>query len=204
MLIAFEGVSGAGKTTCSRHLAAALATAGHRAVLLDELLGQDAVAKSIRQLTHVPASDLTAADELFLYAVRLSRKAYGIHRLKAVDPKSVIIADRFAVSVLAYAVYARGIDAGLAGAVTVLAAGGLRPDLSVLLVADRDVAMSRRLAKDSRKIKFIDARYQSYQDGFVSVLAAESLRHVIIDTTTRSPSAVTSEIISRIGGLEIL
>lgn len=201
-----EGVSGVGKSTCSRALRDALRERGQSVVLLDDLLATDEVALAIRSITHdvTDRYAVPAVEELLLYSARLARKASIVRRLHADKPGMVVVADRYSVSVLAYSVHVRGVAAPAALAVVALAARGVAADLTVLLVADKDSSKARRGGKLTRKTRFIADRNDDYERSFITLVESEQLPHIIVDTTSREPQAVACDILQQLQIMEVL
>jgi dTMP kinase len=88
----------------------------------------------------VPVS--ARAEALLMAADRAQHVAQVI--APALDAGRWVVTDRFAASTLAYQGYGRGLDRGELGTLVSWAAGGLRPDLSVLLDLPVAAAAARR------------------------------------------------------------
>lgn len=202
MLIAIEGVSGVGKSRCSQALAGALKEQGRTVVLLDDLMVRDDFALAIRDVTHAERHFMTPIEELLVYCARLARKALLIKRVRAENEKAIIIVDRFTVSVIAYSAYVRGVCTPAVRFVTDLAAESLSPDLTVLLVADMQVAARRSANKTTRKMQLIAPLIGEYRRSFPRLVEEQGLEYMTIDTGDKPPDRISWEIMERVLGLE--
>jgi len=135
VFITLEGPDGSGKSTQMRLLAARLRGAGVPCVVTREPGGgnRTALAEKIRELVlshRKPAP--TAPTELFLF---LAARAQHVHDLirPALERGRSVLCERFADATYAYQVGGRRLPAQLVRDANSLAAGGLAPDLTILL-----------------------------------------------------------------------
>lgn len=180
MFITLEGGDGVGKSTQARLLADALHRAG-RDVLLTREPGGTPGAEALRELILSPRhvwSDL--AGTFLHFAARAEHVADAIR--PALAAGGVVVCDRFADSTMAYQGYGEGIDLGTIAALTGMI--GLRPDLTLVLVADPAVAAARlamRPPRDDRYEELGEAFNRRIDQGFRAIAAAEPDRCMLID-----------------------
>ena len=145
MFVVFEGIDGSGKTTVSNRVASRLRETGLSVEHVRE--GgkfSSAVTQGLREFGRDARNlALTPQAELFLSVTRdvqlldeMIRPAFG--------RADVIIADRFLYSAEVLACHGRGLPEETVRPVLESAAGGLTPDLVVLIDVDPHVARARR------------------------------------------------------------
>ncbi len=173
MLITFEGIDGAGKTTQAKRLCEHLRGSGRKAVLYREPGGVP-VSEKLREILML--SDLTLQAELFLFE---AARAELVHRKIKPDLQAgfIVILDRFTDSTLAYQGYGRGIDLRLIKELNDFATSGLRPDVTFLLDIDPLSAL-KRLVKKSR---FEDPDFlERVRRGYLEIAEENPERVVVI------------------------
>jgi len=137
-----EGGDGVGKTTQVTLLTAWLAAAGAPHVAVREP-GGTAVGEAIREIVlgrvdlHMPPE----SELLLLLAARAAVVRQVI--LPALARGETVIADRYALSTLAYQGYGRGLDVDVVRRALAVATGGLEPDLYLLLDLPVEEGMER-------------------------------------------------------------
>src|SRR5438270_3249533 len=141
MLITIEGIDGAGKTTLAASLAEALNARGHEAKLLREPGGVHA-AERIRELVKDPSLTIGARAEALLYAAARAQLVEEAIR-PLLDHGHWVLLDRFVDSSLTYQGAGRQLGIEEVRTLNLFATGGLRPDRTLLLVLDPDLARSR-------------------------------------------------------------
>lgn len=141
-LVVLEGGEGSGKSSVARWLAQRLKDAGTAVTLTKEPSDQGS-AGLIRQLLLTGEPDkFSGTSELLLFA------AARVEHLRAVVMPAlcrgdIVICDRFVASTVAYQGYGRGLDAGLIRDLHARTAGGIEPDLTLLLDVDPRVGLAR-------------------------------------------------------------
>ena len=147
LFIVFEGGDGAGKTTQAAWLAAALDAAGVPNVSTFEP-GATWLGRRVRDLVLNPASGaICPAAEALLY---IADKAQHVAEVvaPALAAGAVVVSDRYTDSVIAYQGAGRELDDALIEHIASWATGYVTPDLTVLLDADPDDAVTAIEAKD--------------------------------------------------------
>jgi dTMP kinase len=140
--ITFEGIEGCGKSTQLQRLAARLQAAGE-GVLVTREPGGCAIADALRALLLDSANSAMApTTELLLYAAARAQHVAEVIR-PALDAGRIVLCDRFSDATLAYQGYGRGLDRPLIGELNRVAAGGLVPDVTLLLDFPAEEGLNR-------------------------------------------------------------
>lgn len=143
-LLVFEGAEGVGKTTqvarLVRHLAATGVSCEHFREPGGTPLGDE-----VRAMLLDPDNVVVPRAEALLF---MAARAQLVARVNARLAAGVtVVLDRFFLSTYAYQIVGRGLPPDEVRAANRLATEGLVPDLTVLLVADPEVARTRMLAR---------------------------------------------------------
>lgn len=142
--ITFEGIDGSGKTTQVDRLCARLQRSGLPFIRTREP-GGTAIGDKIRELLLDPASEMTPAAEVYLFAAsraELVRKVI----LPALDTGVNVVCDRFVDASVAYQGFGfsdGGLSPQMVKAVNGLAVLNAVPDLTVILDVPAEVAEER-------------------------------------------------------------
>jgi dTMP kinase len=166
LLVTFEGIDRAGKTTQARLLREAL---GDEAVAVREPGGTE-VGERVRELVKDPAVELSSQAEALLFAAARAELVARVIR-PALDAGRVVVSDRFLDSSLAYQGAARGLGVEEVARVNRFATAGLIPDLTFLLVIDPGTAAER-----GGRLDRFEAEGEALQEAVLSAyerLAAE-------------------------------
>jgi dTMP kinase len=148
VLIALEGVDGAGKSTLAAALAATLARFG-RPVLLTQEPTYGATGRRVRKYLAGTERRLTANQELAMF--QADRREHVEHSLRpALDRGWVVITDRYYYSSAAYQ-GAMGLDPQVI--ITQSEIFAPRPDLAVILTLPLPMALKRRLEARGGRIQ---------------------------------------------------
>jgi dTMP kinase len=142
LFIVLEGGEGSGKSTQVARLAQRLAECGADVVTTFEP-GATPRGAALRALLLDDAAPLDARAELLLMAADRAQHVSEVVR-PALAAGRVVVSDRFTPSTLAYQGVGRGLGVEAVGVVSAFAAGGLGPDLVIVLDVDADVAARRR------------------------------------------------------------
>ncbi len=140
-LLTIEGIDGAGKTTLATALRDRLVEHGVEVTLLREP-GGVATAERVRELVTDPALDVTPRAEALLYAAARAQLVDETV-IPLLDRGSWVLLDRFVDSSLTYQGAGRDLGVEAVRAINEFGTGGLRPDRTLLLVLDSDMARAR-------------------------------------------------------------
>jgi dTMP kinase len=176
--IAFEGGEGCGKSSQAARLA------GHLGAVLTREPGGTAVGERIRDVVlDRRAAGLDARAELLLMAA-----ARAQHVAEVVEPAlsrgQSVVTDRFAGSTIAYQGYGRGLDLDEVRRICDFAAGGLWPDLVVLLDVPAGEARARRGREGGTRDRMEDEDagfHKRVAKGFAAQAGADPERWVVVD-----------------------
>jgi dTMP kinase len=141
-LITFEGIDGCGKTTQIRLLGKYLIERGIDFISTREPGGTE-LGRQIRSvLLDGAKGSVEPTAELLLYA---ADRAQHVRRvvLPALQAGVTVLSDRFYDATTVYQGYARGFDLGFVSQLNEFAAGGLKPDLTLLFDLDVEDGLSR-------------------------------------------------------------
>lgn len=193
MLITFEGIDGAGKTTQVKLLKDYLTEKGHEVVLLREP-GGVSIAEKIRALVLESKEDINPISELLLFS---ASRAALIKQLvlPALEKKAVVILDRFYDSTTAYQGYGRGLDLETVRQINRIASFGLEPNLTIYLDLSPEDAMNRKFSEKSLPLALgktgqptLDRMessgsefYQRVRDGYKTLARTENHRFLEVD-----------------------
>lgn len=182
--VTIEGIEGVGKSTQMSRLVAAIEAAGHEVVTTREP-GGTPTAERIRDvvLGHAeePISDI--AELLLMFAAR-SILVENVIR-PALDAGKWVVSDRFVDASRAYQGGGRGIPMERVDDLADWVLSGLAPDLTVLLDAPVDVAMTRTDRRgghdrlDVEKAEF----YARVRACYLALASAEPERFAVVDAS---------------------
>jgi dTMP kinase len=148
VLIAIEGLDGSGKTTQARLLAEYLRKRG-KDVLLVEEPGTTPTGKAIRAILLDHGREILPLAELLLYEASRAQLVREVLE-PALAAGKIVVADRFALSSLAYQGYGRGLPLELVQELNAIATGGLEPDLTILLDISPEEGLRRKVQPAGR------------------------------------------------------
>lgn len=175
--VVFEGGEGSGKSTQSKLLAERLG-----AVLTREPGGTPSGERIRCLLLDRSTGPLSARCELLLM---LAARAQHVDELirPALDSGQDVVCDRFSGSTIAYQGHGRGLPLDEVEAACALAAGGLRPDLTILLALPPATAASRRCGSPDRIESEGEEFHARVLDGFTQIAADDPSGWVVVDGT---------------------
>jgi len=185
--ITFEGGEGCGKSTQVQRLKAALEADGVEVVLTREP-GGTWLSEKIRYLIKDQTEDAPCdRSELLLFLAARAQLVRNVI-MPALEAGKWVISDRFSDSTLAYQGYGRGLPLDVLRNANAFACDGLKPDLTLLLEVDPEVAHQRMHSREvatnteaDRIEQAGDAFHERLRRGFEELAAAEPERIVPID-----------------------
>lgn len=180
--ITLEGGDGVGKSTQAALLADWLTSRG-RTVLRTREPGGSEVGVLIRDIVLHHRGDIAPRAEALLYAADRAHHVATVVR-PALERGEVVIQDRYLDSSVAYQGAGRVLDAGEVRDLSLWAAGGALPDLTVLL--DLDPATARaRLDSDDKPFDRLEAEHEDFharvREAFLRLADAEPDRFLVVD-----------------------
>lgn len=197
VLITFEGLDGAGKTTQRDLAMAALKSAG-KDVLDTREPGGSPGAEEIRSLlVEGPVDRWSAEAEALLFAA--ARRDHWETTLKpALDAGKVVLCDRFIDSSRAYQVAGRGAMSKLVEDLHEMTIGR-EADLTLIYDVDPETTKERGgNLKENRYESFGSAFHTTLRRAFLDIAAKNPKRCRVIDAT-RPPDAIAVDTFSAIG-----
>jgi len=183
VFVTFEGIDGSGKSTQVELLRRELERRGREVVATREP-GGTALGEGIRDLV-LHGVDMTAWTEALLYAAARAELVAEVIR-PAVERGGDVVCDRYLDSSVAYQGVGRELAADEIRNLSLWAAEGLLPDITVLL--DLDVAIGRDRLDESRtrydRLESEAAEFHTrVREAYLALAAAEPERFLVLDAT---------------------
>ncbi len=190
MLITFEGIDGAGKSTQIKKLVAWLASRDVEAVTLREP-GGTAVAEKIRSILLESREDISPIGELLLFSASRAELVQEVI-MPALSSGKTVILDRFYDSTSAYQGYGRGIDLEVLRSIIAISTCAITPDITFYLDIKPEEALSRKFSAKSLPLAFdheeLDRMersglefYRHVRQGYLDIISREGDRFVSLD-----------------------
>ena len=198
LFVTFEGGDGAGKTTQAQLLEQWMISRG-RAVVRTREPGGTEVGTLIRDIVLHHRGEVAARAEALLYAADRAHHVATLVR-PALERGDVVIQDRYLDSSVAYQGAGRVLGRQEVRDLSLWAAEGLLPDLTVLLDLDPAAARDRLDAEDKpfdRLEAEKEAFHQAVRSEFLASAAAEPERFLVVDAS-RSPEEIARVIRERV------
>ncbi|MCS3443814.1 dTMP kinase [Microbacterium phyllosphaerae] len=199
--ITLEGGDGSGKTTQANLLAEWLIDAGRTVVRTREPGGSE-VGQLIRDIVLHHRGDIAPRAEALLYAADRAHHVATVVR-PALARGEVVLQDRYLDSSVAYQGAGRVLDGDEIRNLSLWAAEGALPDLTVLLDLDPE---SARVRLDSANKPFdrLEAEKTEFharvRDAYLRLADAEPERFLVLDASA-SPEAIAAQIRERVSTL---
>ena len=152
MLITFEGIDGAGKSTQIKKLIASLTTENREVVTLREPGGTE-IAEKIRNILLESHHDISPIGELLLFSASRAELVQQVI-IPALDAGKTVILDRFFDSTTAYQGYGRGISLQLLQSIISISTCGIVPDVTFYLDIEPEEALNRKFSITSIPLAF--------------------------------------------------
>ncbi len=190
MLISFEGIDGAGKSTQIQKLVTSMTSEGVDVVTLREPGGTPA-AEKIRLILLENSHKISPIGELLLFSASRAELVQEVIVPALASGKTVIL-DRFYDSTTAYQGYGRGINLDLLQSIISISTCAVTPDITFYLDIEPEEALKRKFAKTSIPLEFegegLDRMersgiefYRKVQQGYREIMRQNSERFVSIN-----------------------
>lgn len=145
LFITFEGTDGSGKTTQIGFLKDYLNKAGYD-VLLTREPGGNRISEKIRSVILDPEyTEMDSIAEFLLYSAARAQLVQEVIK-PSLERGTIVVCDRYFDSSYAYQGYGRGMDMKVLESISMMATGGLLPDVTFFFDLDPEIALNRRLA----------------------------------------------------------
>ena len=192
ILIAIEGIDGAGKSTLSFNLAKSMVTQGWPVHLTKEP-GDTPLGAHLRTILHDKALSKTSKAEYLLFASDRAQHMSAVV-LPALKNNQVVISDRMADSSIVYQGFARGLDIDMIKSINAWAMEHYNPDIVFYIHVPPDIACQRLLARNVPLTSFERepiAFFQKLVHGFETLVNTRDQSHLI--DGTQEPEHVTKQ-----------
>ena len=207
MLITFEGIDGAGKSTQIRKLQKLLAGKKCEPIVLREPGGTE-IAEKIRHILLESRHDISPVGELLLFSASRAELVQQVI-LPAIAEGKTVILDRFFDSTTAYQGYGRGLDAEMLQSIIRLSTFSLRPDVTFYLDISPENALLRKFSEKSLPLAFDENEldrmersgsdfYRRVRDGYRNIIEGEKNRFVLLDALD-DPEKLHKAIVASLG-----
>jgi dTMP kinase len=179
--ISLDGIDGTGKSTQCRLLADWLRRRGRDVVQCADP-GGTAVGTALRGILLHHRGELTPACEAFLFMA--SRAQLVAEKIRpALESGRGVVCDRFLLANVAYQGYGAGLDVGQLWEIGRLSAGGIEPDLTIVLDLPPEAALKRRSRAPDRMEKRARDFHERVRQGFLTEARRRPERVRVIDAS---------------------
>ena len=199
LFITMEGVDGCGKTTQRDALIAHMKQLGWTVTMTREP-GGDEMAEKIRDLVLDPVNTaLFDETEAYLYAASRCQNVRALIR-PALSRGDAVVCDRFVDSSIAYQGGGRQLGTERIAEINREAVGDTKPDITIYLRMQPEVALSRRLNAsepdrlEREKESFFIRTFNAYEE----LYAKEGMGRVITVDASRTIEEVTQEMLTKL------
>jgi dTMP kinase len=189
--ITFEGIEGSGKSTQAALLKAFLEERGHE-VLVTREPGGSPIGEQIRRVLLDPANhSMVPLAELLLYEASRCQHVEVVIR-PALEAGKTVICDRFFDASTAYQGYARGLGIALVGELNLVATGGRKPDLTIVLDLPVDIGL-RRLGRNLDRIEREAVEFhERVRQGYLRIAEEEPGRVKVVNAAGSADDTFSS------------
>ena len=178
--ITLEGTDGCGKSTQAGILAKRLKAAGHHVRLTREP-GGTPMAEGFRRLILDPRNRVHPLTELFLYEASRAQHTEEVI-LPALRRGETVVCDRYSDATVAYQGYGRKLPLATVAALNRVAAGGLKPDITLFLDISEKSAKARTRGRTKDRMESEKNSFQSrVRAGYRAIARKEPSRIKKID-----------------------
>jgi len=176
--VVLEGPEGSGKSSLIEPLAVRMRESGLDPIVIREP-GSTRAAEIARQVLLDPEHPVGPLAELFLY---LAARADLVQRViqPALEADKTVLSDRFAMTTEAYQMAGRGIPPEVVLPANRAAAGGLRPDLTLIIDIPVEVGRARQEAAGKRldRIERESPDFHTRVNEYYLAVRGDAVRHL--------------------------
>ncbi|MGC4102095.1 nucleoside/nucleotide kinase family protein [Ferruginibacter sp.] len=199
IVIVLEGPTNSGKTSCCKSIKDKLTKKNIPCFNLNDYLDTDKHVTEVKKITTLKENSLDGIEELLLYSFRLKRKLFYLQKLLEENTNSVILIDRFYISILSLIVGVRKISPTLVKALLLSILEGFEPDLLILLDIEISKLKLRQKSKEkNRKFSDIDLYIDDYRTAFKQTYDELTIDKQYINTTEIPLNFVVNKIYNQI------
>jgi len=197
--ITLEGGDGSGKSTQAGMLQAWLEGEGRTVVRTREPGGTE-LGVEIRRLVQHTEGHVAPRAEALLYAADRAHHVATLVR-PALERGEVVLQDRYLDSSVAYQGAGRELDGGQIRDLSLWAADGLLPDLTILLDLDPAAGRERMAAREDAPYDRLEEAGEAFalrvREAYLELAAAEPDRFAVVDASG-SPADVHARVVSHV------
>ena len=182
MFITLEGPEGSGKTSHIPYLVEYLREKGY-SVFPTREPGGTSIGEQIREVIHdLKNAEMHPRTETLLYQAARAQIVEEVIRPRLAAGE-IVLSDRYADSTIAYQGYGHQQSIEQVRALITYAAGGLVPDLTILLDLDVEIGLGRKHKADewNRLDAYTVEFHQRVRAGYLEMVKQEPNRWVVID-----------------------
>ncbi len=183
MLVTFEGIEAAGKSTLIAALAQELTTRGD-VVLVTREPGGTPLGDSLRAVFLDPALTVDPVAEVMLINASRAQLVADVIA-PALKARKVVLCDRFFDATVAYQGYGRGLDIESLLEICLVATHRIAPDLTFLIDIPVELSRARVRARGGAdRLEREDAAFhRAVRDGYLALVQRFENRFVVLDGT---------------------
>ncbi len=197
--ITLEGGDGSGKSTQASMLQSWLEAQGRTVVRTREPGGTE-LGVEIRRLVQHTKGHVAPRAEALLYAADRAHHVATLVR-PALERGEVVLQDRYLDSSVAYQGAGRELDGGQIRDLSLWAADGLLPDLTILLDLDPTAGRARMAAREDAPYDRLEEAGEAFAErvraAYLELAAAEPDRFAVVDASG-TPDEVHERVVSHV------
>lgn len=190
ILIAIEGIDGAGKSTIAQAVSVTLQEKGFD-ILLTREPGDSALGKKIRELVQTQTMPISSRAEFLLFAADRAQH-FAELVIPALQQNRLVISDRIADSSLAYQGYGRSLDTQTLRIINSWAMESTVPHLTIFVRVPVVIALERCKKRPSLSVFEHEQFLDKVAAGFEEIY--HDRNDVIVVDGTESPVYLTTQI----------